>query len=325
MTDIFLSYAREDLERIQPIVDALKEQGWAVFWDRRIPAGQTWRSYIGKALEDACCLIVVWSKDSVNSSWVIEEADEGKRRGILVPLLLDIVEQPRGFREIQAANLTDWQPGIPSIQFKHFIEDVHAILGAPEGLPKGDEERRIEDDITPKIKLVPIAPRLLARFSTYGVAAIAVVLLLTLSYWGYNKFTSEKSTVVVYHAGGPYHLGDQDIKGWPLKHGLCFEANFQLNMPIKKLKLRLKTFGVENSSIFLNGNNVGSLPVHANKPGHKRPNYWSSECLIHLPINLINSPGTNKLKICTEPVSNPEFVGDKDDFQIKDITIVAEE
>ena len=43
MTDIFLSYAREDLERIQPIVDALKEQGWAVFWDRRIPAGQTWR------------------------------------------------------------------------------------------------------------------------------------------------------------------------------------------------------------------------------------------------------------------------------------------
>ena len=71
MPDIFFSYAHEDLERIRPIVAALESQGWTVFWDRRIPAGQTWRSYIGKALDEGKCMIVAWSRDSINSDWVI--------------------------------------------------------------------------------------------------------------------------------------------------------------------------------------------------------------------------------------------------------------
>lgn len=50
-TDIFISYAREDAERIAPLVTAFQDRGWSVFWDRRIPAGQTWHSYIGQALD----------------------------------------------------------------------------------------------------------------------------------------------------------------------------------------------------------------------------------------------------------------------------------
>ena len=84
---IFISYAREDETRIQPLVLALEMQGWSVFWDRRIPSGLT--SYIGKALTDARCVIVAWSRYSITSGWVSEEADEGKARNILVPVLLD--------------------------------------------------------------------------------------------------------------------------------------------------------------------------------------------------------------------------------------------
>ena len=52
MSDIFISYAREDEARIQKLVRALEQRGLSVFWDRNIPAGQTWRSHIGKALSD---------------------------------------------------------------------------------------------------------------------------------------------------------------------------------------------------------------------------------------------------------------------------------
>src|SRR3954453_15161134 len=62
MTDVFISYAREDEARVRDIVRALEQQNWSVFWDRRIPAGKSWRSYIGQALADAKCVIVVWSQ-----------------------------------------------------------------------------------------------------------------------------------------------------------------------------------------------------------------------------------------------------------------------
>ena len=133
--DIFFSYAREDKARVAPMVAALEAGGWSVFWDRRIPAGQTWRSHIGRALEQARCVVVAWSEHSIQSEWVIEEADEGRERGILVPVFLDPVRPPRGFRGIQAADLSGWSPGRPSPAFESFLADLGAVLGPPQQKP----------------------------------------------------------------------------------------------------------------------------------------------------------------------------------------------
>jgi len=128
MAHIFISYAREDETRIQPLVSALENQGWSVFWDRCIPAGQTWRSYIGKALSDASCIIVIWSCHSIVSNWVSEEAEEGKQRGVLVPVLLDAIEPPIGFRSIQAADMVSWDGTETSQTFQRLAVDVATII-----------------------------------------------------------------------------------------------------------------------------------------------------------------------------------------------------
>ncbi len=65
--DIFISYAREDLEWVRPLAAELERHGWRVFWDQRIPAGKSWRSHIGARLEAARCVIVVWSEFALNS------------------------------------------------------------------------------------------------------------------------------------------------------------------------------------------------------------------------------------------------------------------
>jgi hypothetical protein len=129
MADIFVSYAREDSDRIAALVSGLEQRGWSVFWDRRIPAGETWRGYIGSALEGARCVIVAWSRHSIGSSWVLEEAEDAKQRGVLVPVLLDGVELPRGFREIQTADLTGWTAARTSPALDALAQDLRSRLG----------------------------------------------------------------------------------------------------------------------------------------------------------------------------------------------------
>jgi len=161
MTDIFISYAHEDERRVREIVRALEEKHWSIFWDRRIPAGKTWHDYIGKALSNARCVIVAWSHHSITSEWVIEEADRAKRRGVLVPVLLDSVEPPLGFSGIQAADLTEWKPGYSSPDFDQLIQDIAGVIGAKP--PDESEPPKSE----PSEKL-PYEPKPITRKSSIG-------------------------------------------------------------------------------------------------------------------------------------------------------------
>ena len=74
MSDIFISYAKEDREWVGTLADALLGTGWSLFWDRDIPLGLTWDEHIGRKLEEARCVVVVWTEASLESDWVKEEA-----------------------------------------------------------------------------------------------------------------------------------------------------------------------------------------------------------------------------------------------------------
>jgi hypothetical protein len=128
--DIFLSYAREDLPRVKPIVDALEARGWSVWWDRTIEPGQKWDRVIETALDEARCVIVLWSLFSAKSDWVRKEAAEGERRGILIPALVDDVVIPLAFRDIQAANLVGWAGAQPHAGFDELASAVAKKLPA---------------------------------------------------------------------------------------------------------------------------------------------------------------------------------------------------
>ncbi len=84
----------------------LADEGWSVFWDQAIPPGETWDTSIGRALAEAACVIVLWSGHSIASTWVREEADEAKRSGKLLPVLIEKVDPPIGFRLFQVLDLT---------------------------------------------------------------------------------------------------------------------------------------------------------------------------------------------------------------------------
>ena len=131
MSDIFVSYAREDRGKVEQLAHALVSHGWTVFWDQTIPAGKTWREMIGNQLDAARCVVVVWSKSSIVSEWVLEEADAGKERGVLVPVLVERIRPPLGFRNVQAADLSDWDGTTQARAFAQLLADISQIPGFP--------------------------------------------------------------------------------------------------------------------------------------------------------------------------------------------------
>ena len=85
MADVFISYARSDKARVAPIVAAIEAQGWSVWWDPEISAGQEFDDQIEAEMNLAKSVLVVWTPTSVVSRWVRGEAREAADRGILVP------------------------------------------------------------------------------------------------------------------------------------------------------------------------------------------------------------------------------------------------
>jgi len=107
-TDIFLSYARQDTSRASELVTALEDEGWSIWWDRKIYAGRDFESEIDDALTDAKIVLVLWTSFSISSDWVRAEAREAKDLNKLLPVLLDEVRTPLSFRTLNTINLFGW-------------------------------------------------------------------------------------------------------------------------------------------------------------------------------------------------------------------------
>ena len=131
MTDIFISYASEDREYAGKLAQAFSAMGWSVWWDRRIIVGQTFDQTIERELAAAKSVVVLWSKYSITSEWVKNEAAVGAGRGVLVPASLERVQLPLEFRRKQTADLTDWNGEASHSGFQAVCEGIAAILGGP--------------------------------------------------------------------------------------------------------------------------------------------------------------------------------------------------
>lgn len=136
MSDIFVSYDDLDRARVRQLVETLEARGWSVWWDHRISAGDSFSLVIERELDAAQCVIVVWTRTSVDSDWVRAEADEAWKRGKLIPVLLDRVSPPMPFGQIHAADLVDWsEEGHPG--FAKLISDLRNRIGtAPARVEK---------------------------------------------------------------------------------------------------------------------------------------------------------------------------------------------
>jgi hypothetical protein len=131
MADVFLSYASEDRERARRVAHALEVAGWSVWWDRKIVTGRSFDRVIEHEIETAGCVVVLWSRHSIVSEWVRNEAAAAAERDVLVPATIDAVKPPLEFRRKQTADLIGWD-GSSSEGFEALRDGVASLVRPPD-------------------------------------------------------------------------------------------------------------------------------------------------------------------------------------------------
>jgi len=109
MTDIFISYKREQREWVSQLVTALEDYGLSIWWDPKIEVGEQYFHTINRVIQKVDAILVIWSEESIDSEWVMSEASVGMERKNIIPILKDPVTPPLPFNILQNADLSQWQ------------------------------------------------------------------------------------------------------------------------------------------------------------------------------------------------------------------------
>ena len=179
MSDIFISYAREDREKAKALAVIFEAQGWSVWWDRNIPAGKSFDSIIEAEIEAAKCIVVLWSANSATSDWVKGEAGEAVTRQVMVPVRIDTTKIPLEFRRLQTVDLCGWDPGESHPEMAALLEAISAQIKAP-------------------VKLVPGGPRWRpSRGQLIGFALGALLVVGAIAFLVMRRPAAESSTTAL--------------------------------------------------------------------------------------------------------------------------------
>jgi len=130
MGAIFLSYAREDRACAEKLAEVLEGAGHDVWWDRHLDGGEEFSAEIEAALDKSDVVLVAWSKESVRSRWVRDEAAVGGETGKLVPISIDGSLAPMGFRQFHTLDLNDWKAARRDRRTAELLQSVERRLHA---------------------------------------------------------------------------------------------------------------------------------------------------------------------------------------------------
>ena len=129
MAKVFLSYSREDASAAKQLAECIGRAGHQVWWDRQIQGGSRFATEIDRELKEADAVVVLWSRASVDSAWVQDEAAEGRDTGRLVPTTIGNVRPPLGFRQFQSVALGPLDGGTDANGVDALIEAIQKISG----------------------------------------------------------------------------------------------------------------------------------------------------------------------------------------------------
>ena len=124
---VFLSYARADQKQAAKLAEALEAAGLKVWWDTMIEGGAVFSKSIEAALSSSDAVIVGWSRTSVESDWVLDEAAKGRDFRKLVPVSFDGTAPPLGFGQYHSIDLSRWHGNADGAEIAGLIRAIASV------------------------------------------------------------------------------------------------------------------------------------------------------------------------------------------------------
>jgi tetratricopeptide (TPR) repeat protein len=150
MAGVFLSYDRDDSDRARQFARALEKAGHQVWWDLHVRGGAQFSKVIEEALKAADAVVVLWSRNSIESPWVRDEAAAGRDSGRLVPVTIDGTLAPLGFRQFQTVDLSGWRGRRNSPGLRALLQDIEATSSGTL-MPKAAAPETVQRAKLPKM------------------------------------------------------------------------------------------------------------------------------------------------------------------------------
>jgi predicted esterase len=192
--DIFLSYSREDKATAHLYADALRQEGFSVWWDQTLNTGEAYDAVTEQALDAARAVVVLWSRTSVGSRWVRAEATIADRNGVLMPVMIEPCRRPVMFELTQTSELTHWKGDTSDPGWRKFTDDLKRLMlrspsrdsASMSGSPAAGSSA-IPDD-----GRAPVAPGHRRTRLLQAAAAIFALVVVALSLLGLQHTSREK-------------------------------------------------------------------------------------------------------------------------------------
>ena len=127
--DVFISYSRDDRPAARHFAECLEEEGFSVWWDAALHAGESFDQVIERELKAAMAAIVLWSPRSVASRWVRAEATLADRHGKLIPVIIESCERPIIFELTHTNDFSDWLGDKTDSRWKMLVQDLRRLMG----------------------------------------------------------------------------------------------------------------------------------------------------------------------------------------------------
>jgi hypothetical protein len=135
MADVFISYSRENQAVVRLLADAVRREGYSLWWDDELPPHRSYGDVITEQIGEAKAAIVVWSQGAAASEWVRAEADLARNQKKLIQTSIDGHMPPMPFNQIQFASIGDWKGEADHPGWSKVRESLAALCGAAASPP----------------------------------------------------------------------------------------------------------------------------------------------------------------------------------------------
>ncbi len=127
---VFVSRADVDVKRAEEL-EAWIDHHFQLVTDRGFRFGDEIHAAVLRSIDESAVVLVLWSRESVRSDWVLEEAHRGAEARKLIGAKIEECKLPPKYRYFNFADLSDWDGGLADPRLLKLNRDIESLALPP--------------------------------------------------------------------------------------------------------------------------------------------------------------------------------------------------